>query len=97
MGINMTRFQYYMLKLIEESNEVAKEACKCSVFGWNSYNPADGIPNIARLHDELNDLAATIEVLNEEYGLNFKVDQDKVRAKRQKMEKYRLLVEQQTQ
>lgn len=87
------RYQYLMLKLMEECSEISQNASKCFLFGYHSVDPnhPEEGTNKHKLHNELNDLYAIVEELNEKYGLGFVPNPDKIREKKDKMEKYRLL------
>lgn len=83
--------EYLLTKLSEECNEVGQMAAKTIQFGMEEvYN--DGInqkTNRERLIDELNDLFGVIQMLNDEAGLNFLPDPEAIRAKGDKIRKYR--------
>jgi NTP pyrophosphatase (non-canonical NTP hydrolase) len=72
----MTRRQYYLLKLIEECQEVSQRAAKSMQFGKDQTQAGDGqslsarkaepehfLTNVERLSGELNDLLAVATVL----------------------------------
>lgn len=58
-------------------------------FGIGERQHEDGPSNKQRLHDELNDLIATVEMLNEEEGFEFTPNRDKIEAKKAKVAHYR--------
>ena len=91
----MNRLQLLLLKLGEECNEVGQIASKCSQFGFDEYysgmtddRRADGLSNRERLHLELNDVNAIIEMLNDEVYLNYRFDRKTVEAKKEKVNRY---------
>ena len=84
----MNRIQLLLLKLCEECNEVAQMASKSSQFGLDEVCPKLGISNQARLHQELNDLNAIVEMLNDEAGLGYRLDRKEINAKKDKVNKY---------
>lgn len=71
--VYMTRFQYLLIKLAEESSEVAKQALKTSQFGYDSYNPNDyaQTTNHTLLSNELTDLMVIVYMLKTEYDFDF--------------------------
>ena len=85
----MDRFQYLLTKLAEECTEVAQMALKCQQFGLEDVKPEQAVPytNAERLHSELNDLMASIEMLNGK-GLGYEVDEYAVCVKKKKVNKY---------
>lgn len=78
--------QLLLGKLAEECIEVAKEALKAQQFGFDE--GWDGKTNRERIHKELNDVNAIIDMLNDR-GLDFhEVDEEAVRVKKEKVIKY---------
>ena len=59
--------QYLLVKLAEESAEVAQMAIKCSLFGYDSVDPREdtGETNALKLFKELLDFTAVIDELGE--------------------------------
>ena len=84
----LTLQQFYLTKLAEECNEVAQIALKTQQFGLDEVWRVQGSSNKERCHEELNDLMAVIEVLNESHGLQFVPDRKQIEAKKEKMLKY---------
>ncbi|WOL24640.1 nucleoside triphosphate pyrophosphohydrolase [Yersinia phage fHe-Yen9-02] len=86
----MNRKQYLLLKLSEEAVEVAKVAQKAMQFGMDSFNPSDvkRETNVANLHSELNDLLGIVNMLNEEFGFEYVINEQALLAKRDKVNKY---------
>lgn len=85
----MTNKQYLLLKLSEECNEVGQMASKNMHFGTEETQTGGIQTNRERLHDEINDLLAIIELLNEEEGFNFTPDPTKIADKKHKVKYYR--------
>lgn len=85
----MNNAQYLLDKLGEECNEVAQMCSKNKQFGIEEKQFEDGESNKERLHNELNDLLAAIEMLNEEEGFDFTPDRDKIERKKAKVRHYR--------
>lgn len=85
----MKNWQYLLLKLSEECNEVGQMASKNMHFGQEERQFLDGESNRERLHGEINDILAIVELLNEEAGFDFKPDPDKIERKKAKVKHYR--------
>lgn len=62
----MNREQYLLLKLIEELGEVSKNAAKAMQFGGTDKEPGQGLTNFQRLYMELDDVQASVNMLNAE-------------------------------
>lgn len=86
----MNNEQFLLNKLSEEAKEVAIVCSKIMQFGFDSNNEGR-LPetNREQLFRELNDFLASIELLNEQCSLDFKPDQVRISAKKQKVIKYR--------
>lgn len=85
----MNREQYLLTKLSEECMEIGKEALKIQQFGFNSYNPEEpNVSNKQRLINELNDLMAIIELLNEDTTLNYSPHDVDIAIKKDKVDKF---------
>ena len=88
----MDERQYYLMKIVEEANEVASAAMKCIQFGNDSRDPSnpDGPTNLGHLMFEINDLlGARQAAINRGFlgtSLNSHVQIDK---KVEKIEKYK--------
>ena len=80
--------KHYLLKIMEESMEVGQRASKAIQFGLEEVQPDQPLTNRERLIDELNDLFCVVEI-----GLGCSIrniiDDDKMRTKYLKVEKYR--------
>lgn len=85
----MQNWQYLLDKLAEECNEVAQMASKNKQFGLDEKQFEDGESNRERLHAELNDLFAIIQMLNDEEGFGFLPDQAAINKKMGKVNYYR--------
>lgn len=81
--------QHLLTKLVEECAEVQQIALKAQQFGLDDVAPNNLKSNIQRLHAELNDLWGVVELLNEESGLDYKVDLDAIDKKKAKVRKWR--------
>lgn len=82
----MTRKQFLLMKLAEEASEISQIALKTSQFGLNEVYQVES--NKERCHNELNDLLAIVEMLNEEFGFSFIPDNKQISEKKQKVNKY---------
>ena len=84
----MNREQYLLTKLAEECTEIAQDALKTQQFGFDSYNPDTGIDNTQYLTNELNDLFAILEMLEESGCFKFTPCPNAILEKKDKVEKY---------
>jgi hypothetical protein len=89
----MNRAQHLMGVTGEEASEIAQMTSKINRFGMNEIFPdpinnAENLTNAQRMHKELDDLQAMIEILNEECGLGYKPNRKRIKAKKAKVEKY---------
>lgn len=84
--------QYLLVKLAEESSEVAQMAIKCSLFGYDSVDPREstGETNAFKLFKELLDFSAVLTELEDSIDVDF-VDFDHeeyIEMKREKLKHY---------
>lgn len=84
----MNRQQYLLSKLAEEAAEVAQIALKTAQFGLDEAQPEQRKTNAERCHDEIDDMLAIIEMLNDEFGFNFQSQMDRRWTKKDKVNKY---------
>jgi NTP pyrophosphatase (non-canonical NTP hydrolase) len=54
-----------LLSVIEECDEISQRACKTGRFGMKEIQPGQALNNAQRLRDELCDLAAVVEMIEE--------------------------------
>lgn len=86
----MNNEQYLLNKLDEECKEVGMVASKAMQFGLDSNDNGNlTLTNKEHLFQEVNDLLATIELLNEECGLGFTPNRQAIEAKKVKINKYK--------
>ncbi|MEW9586522.1 hypothetical protein ABQJ48_34455 [Paraburkholderia sp. DGU8] len=57
--------QYFLIKIAEESSEVAQIALKAAHFGLSEIQPGRTETNAERVYGELNDLLAMVHQLGE--------------------------------
>ena len=84
----MNLLQHYLLKLSEECNEVGQMASKCMQFGLMEKHPDLNENNLQRLHMELDDLNAIVEILNYRFNFDYKPNKDRISKKKAKVQKY---------
>lgn len=84
----MNPLQYYLTKLAEEGSEVAQIALKAQQFGAHEVMPGQPLNNFERCHQELDDLWAIVEELNEKFGFGYTPNKERVEAKKMKVRKY---------
>lgn len=84
----MNRLQYLLTKLAEEANEVGQIALKTQQFGVDEKMPGQDFTNAERTHQELNDLFAIVDMLNEEFNFGFNIDGAHIHNKKKKVNKY---------
>lgn len=61
----MKMMQFLLLKLMEECAEVQQRASKMIQFGADETEPGQPFTNTERLREELNDLIATIHIIEQ--------------------------------
>lgn len=84
--MNMT--QLILIKLAEECGEVSHDTLKAVQFGLEDHHPTGHLSNRHRIHAELNDLMAVIEMLNTEHGLGFVPSRRAIEEKKEKVRKW---------
>lgn len=82
----MSREQFLLLKLAEESAEVAQMCSKCIQFGLEETYRLE--TNIQILHKELVDVLAIISMLNTDCNFEFSPSQEAMKEKCSKVDKY---------
>ncbi len=83
----MTLRQFLLIKLAEEAAEVSQIALKTAQFGETESCPGLGLTNVERIYQELNDLNAIIELL-QDARFSYVPSASAIEAKKQKVEKY---------
>jgi len=84
----MNRLQLLLNKLAEEGAEVAKIAIKTTQFGLHEICNGQPYTNAERAHQELDDLWAQVEMLNEEFGFGYTPNRERIEAKKNKVNQY---------
>ena len=87
----MSLRQFYLLKLAEECNEVAQRCSKQMQFGRDEIEPGQNLTNEERLRNEINDLMAVVDILENIREVNFMQPENMeeiAEAKREKIAKY---------
>jgi len=87
-GDEMNRLQYLLTKLAEEATEVGQIALKTQQFGVDEKMPGQPFTNAQRTHQELNDLFAIVDMLNDEFNFGFHIDGVHIHNKKKKVNKY---------
>lgn len=80
--------QFYLMKLAEECAEVAQRALKAMQYGYDEKEPNQSFTNKERLHQELDDLIAAFEQLNEKTNFDYHTNYYRVDQKKKKVRKY---------
>ena len=84
----MTREGHLLWILAEECSEVAQRASKIARFGLYEVQPGQGVTNRGRIMNELCDLLAVIEMLQECGVLDHFLDRIAIETKKEKVEKF---------
>jgi len=84
----MNRLQLLLNKLAEEGAEVAQIALKTAQFGLAEVCPGQLLTNAQRAHQEIDDLMAVVEMLNEEFGFGYKPNREHIETKKSKVNKF---------
>jgi NTP pyrophosphatase (non-canonical NTP hydrolase) len=87
----MNRQEYLLVKLAEECGEVQHRVAKLLQFGPSQCEPGQLHSNVQRLRDEVNDVLAMVDLLEDEAVLpTLTADARRrwVEAKRRKVSKY---------
>lgn len=77
----MTRLQMLLGLLAEECTEIGQRASKAQRFGLEEHQPGDNASNASRIHQELDDLAAVVQMLNEEFNFGYVPNVDAMNKK----------------
>lgn len=83
----MSLQQYLLTKLAEEGAEVGQIALKTQQFGIAEKCPGQRYTNAERTHQELDDLMAVVEMLND-VGFGYEPNRERIEAKKEKVVKF---------
>lgn len=86
----MNRKEHLLTILAEECMEIGKECTKALRFGLEDHHPTQTGTNSQKINDEYNDLLAVVDMLNEEGFLDTHVNVEKIKNKKERVEKYLL-------
>lgn len=84
----MNRLQLLLNKLAEEGSEVAQIALKTAQFGIDEVMAGQPFTNAERAHQEIDDLMAMVEMLNDEFGFGYVQSRERIEAKKIKVNLY---------
>lgn len=85
----MTRVEHLLVHLGEEASEITKDVSKALRFGPEEVYEHIGMSNAERIVNEINDLWAIVELLQHEDLFPVQIlNRDRIRAKKEKVEKY---------
>lgn len=91
----MTRLEHLLTILVEECGETGQRATKALRFGIKEVQKGQDLDNSQRLTYEFNDIVAMMEMLQEEGHLDVVIDREAIGKKKEKVEKYLLLSQEQ--
>lgn len=83
----MTLEQLLLTKLVEEMTEVNKLLIKAQQWGFDDHHPKHKITNRERIHKELDDVMASIDMLNA-VGLEYEPSMMMSHHKKEKVKHY---------
>ncbi|ABE50989.1 hypothetical protein [Methylobacillus flagellatus] len=72
----------------EECGEIAQMCSKVNRFGMNEVFPGQPLTNAQRMHVEIDDLMAMIELLNQHADFGYAPSSTRIEAKKAKVMKY---------
>lgn len=84
----MRRLEYLMGVLGEEGSEISQMTSKNNRFGIHEIFPGQPLTNAERLHLEIDDLQAVVEMLNDEFNLGYEPSRERIEAKKAKVNKF---------
>ena len=83
----MNQLQHLLIKLAEEGSEIAQIALKVSQFGTDGIAPNQPLTNLQLCHQELDDILAIVEMLNDRYQFNYSPNRENIEIKKSKVPK----------
>lgn len=85
----MDKEQYYLQLVAEECAEIIQVCSKATRFGIDNFPPKQPTAtNRVRLKEEINDLLAVLQVLQDECGIDTEMEPELVSKKINKVGKY---------
>lgn len=81
----MNKVEYLLTCLAEEAVEVAQRATKAMRFGCDEVQPGQALTNVQRISQELSELHALAELLEEEGVRVLPLSSDAIERKREKV------------
>ena len=84
----MNRTEYLLTQLADECIEVAQRCHKALHFGLSEVQPEQGKTNAERIEQELQDLHAVIDMLDDEGIICMGIDRSAVETKKRKVEHF---------
>jgi NTP pyrophosphatase (non-canonical NTP hydrolase) len=91
----MNRSEHLLCCLAEECNEVGQRVSKALRFGLAEVQPGQALSNADRIVEEIRDLFAVVEILDEAGVLVMRLDDEEIAAKKLKVEKFMRYAEEQ--
>lgn len=85
----MDKEQFYLKLIEEECAEIIQVCSKASRFGIDNYHKDLAKSNRIRLKEEINDLFAVLQLLQDECNINTEADEYMINEKLYKVEKYK--------
>lgn len=76
--------QHLLTKLAEECTEVGQIALKTQQFGFDESRQGQPYTNAERTHQEIDDLMAIVEMLND-VGFGYEPSRERIEAKKNKV------------
>lgn len=86
--MSMTRLQLLLTKMAEEGCEVGQIGLKTAQFGVDEKCPDQPFTNAERCYQEIDDLMAMVEMLNDEFGFGYIPSRERRDAKKIKVNKF---------
>ena len=91
----MDRTEHLLACLAEECDEVGQRALKALRFGLLEVQPEQNKTNWQRIQDELIDLLAVMEMLEDAAGSTYFIPRERIADKKKKVEKFMVYAESQ--
>ena len=85
---SMTEQRYLLIKLAEESSEISQAVMESLNFGLSQFHDAESVQKTVLLHNEINDLLATLDELNMRFELDYKSNKETIRNEKRLLNGY---------